>query len=56
MSRRPNAKPNENEKDAVVSQWQIEGVIKGIAEADRRAFASDEDVKRTVKYWTRTCR
>lgn len=36
-----------------LNDWQIEEIKKGLAEADRREFASDKDVERTLKKWTR---
>ena len=36
-----------------LNDWQIEEIKKGIAEADRGDFASDKDVERTFKKWTR---
>lgn len=33
--------------------WQITEIKKGAAEADRGDFASDADVERTVRKWTR---
>jgi len=36
-----------------LNQWQIEEVKKAVAEADRGEFASDKDVERTLKKWTR---
>ena len=35
-----------------LNDWQISEIKKGIAEADRGEFASDEDVERTVHKWT----
>ena len=35
-----------------LNDWQISEIKKGIAEADRGEFASDEDVERTVRKWT----
>ena len=36
-----------------LNEWQIEEVKKGIAEAERGDFATDDDVRRVVKKWTR---
>jgi len=36
-----------------LERWQIEEIKKGIAEADRGEFASDEEVQRVLKRWTR---
>jgi RHH-type transcriptional regulator, rel operon repressor / antitoxin RelB len=33
--------------------WQIEEINKAVAEADRGDFATNQDVKRTLKKWTR---
>jgi predicted transcriptional regulator len=35
-----------------VERWQIEEIKKGIAEADRGEFASDEEVEQVLKRWT----
>jgi predicted transcriptional regulator len=35
-----------------VERWQIEEIKKGIAEADRGEFASDEEVEQALKRWT----
>ena len=35
-----------------LNDWQISEIKKGMAEADRGEFASDEDVERTVRKWT----
>jgi predicted transcriptional regulator len=50
------SEPKVIQKYAVLSQWQIEEVRKGIAEADCGDFARDEDVKRTINKWTRPLR
>jgi len=39
-----------------LNEWQIEEIKKGIAEADRGEFASDEDVAKVVKKWARRAR
>ena len=36
-----------------LERWQIEEIKKGIAEADRGEFASEEEVQRVLKRWTR---
>ncbi len=36
-----------------LNDWQIEEIKKGLAEADRGEFASEKDVERTLKKWTR---
>jgi RHH-type transcriptional regulator, rel operon repressor / antitoxin RelB len=36
-----------------VNEWQIEEINKGLAEADRGEFASDDQVRRTMNKWTR---
>jgi len=36
-----------------VERWQIEEIKKGIAEADRGEFASDEEMQQTLKRLTR---
>ena len=35
-----------------LERWQIEEIKKGIAEADRGEFASDEEVEQSLKRWT----
>ena len=35
-----------------VNEWQIEEIRKGLAEADRGEFASDEQVRRATRKWT----
>jgi RHH-type transcriptional regulator, rel operon repressor / antitoxin RelB len=39
-----------------LNEWQIEEIKKGIAEAERGDFATDDDVNRVVKKWTRRAR
>jgi len=34
------------------NEWQIEEIRKGMAEADRGEFASDEQVRHTMNKWT----
>jgi RHH-type rel operon transcriptional repressor/antitoxin RelB len=36
-----------------LNDWQVEEIKKGVAEAGRGEFASDKDVERTLKKWTR---
>ena len=35
-----------------LNEWQIEEIKKGIEEADRGEFASDEQVRRVMSKWT----
>jgi predicted transcriptional regulator len=35
-----------------LNQWQIAETHKALAEADRGDFASDEEVKKTLKKWS----
>jgi predicted transcriptional regulator len=35
-----------------LEQWQIKEIKKGIAEADRGEFASDDEVEQVLKRWT----
>lgn len=35
-----------------LNDWQIEEIKKGVAEAERRDFATDKDLERTLKKWT----
>jgi len=37
-----------------LEQWQIEEIEKGIDEADRGEFASDEEVEEVLKRWMRS--
>ncbi|MGA2235524.1 MAG: hypothetical protein ABSG23_08625 [Terriglobales bacterium] len=37
-----------------LGQWQIEEIEKGIDEADRGEFASDEEVEEVLKRWMRS--
>ncbi|HYM78958.1 MAG TPA: ribbon-helix-helix protein, CopG family [Candidatus Dormibacteraeota bacterium] len=39
-----------------LNNWQIEETKKALEEADRGDFASDAEVQRTVKKWTRRAR
>ena len=39
-----------------LNEWQIEEIKKGLAEADRGEFATDEEVDAVVKRWTRRAR
>jgi predicted transcriptional regulator len=39
-----------------VNEWQINEIKKGIAEADAGDFASEEEVQRVLKKWTRRAR
>jgi RHH-type rel operon transcriptional repressor/antitoxin RelB len=39
-----------------LNNWQIEETKKALVEADRGDFASEADVQRTVKKWTRRAR
>jgi predicted transcriptional regulator len=41
--------PSEKDNHEDVEQWQIEEIKKGLEEADRGEFASDEEVQRTLK-------
>jgi RHH-type transcriptional regulator, rel operon repressor / antitoxin RelB len=36
-----------------LNQWQIEETTKAMSEADRGDFASEQEVQRTFKKWTR---
>jgi len=36
-----------------LERWQIEEIKKGLAEADRGEFASDEEVEQVLKHWLR---
>jgi RHH-type rel operon transcriptional repressor/antitoxin RelB len=39
-----------------VNEWQINEIKKGLAEADAGDFATDEEVQRVMKKWTRRAR
>lgn len=48
------AKATQN--DIALNEWQSEEITKGLAEAERRDFASDEEVEQTLKKWIhKTC-
>jgi predicted transcriptional regulator len=36
-----------------LNDWQIEETKKAVVEADQGVFASDKDVERTLRKWTR---
>ena len=36
-----------------LNEWQIEEIKKGLAEADRREFATEKDVKQVLNKWKR---
>jgi predicted transcriptional regulator len=39
-----------------LNNWQIEEIYKALAEADRGEFATDAEVKRVAKKWSRRAR
>ena len=39
-----------------VNEWQIEGIKQAIKEADAGDFASDREIKATLKKWTKLAR
>ena len=39
-----------------INEWQIEEIGKALEEADRGEFASDKEVQKTMKKWTRRAR
>ena len=39
-----------------LNQWQIEETHRALEEADRGEFASEEQVRRTLRKWTRRAR
>jgi predicted transcriptional regulator len=49
-----DAKATQN--DNALNEWQIAEITKGVAEAERRDFASDEEVERTLKKWIHQAR
>lgn len=38
-----------------LNEWQIQEIRKGIEEADRGEFASEEDIARVLNKWTGKC-
>jgi len=48
----PLSRKATREIDAL-AQWQIEEIKKGLEEADRGEFASDEEVEEVLRRWTR---
>jgi predicted transcriptional regulator len=40
-------------KHASLNDWQTDEIKKAIKEAERILFATDRDVERTIKKWTR---
>jgi len=36
-----------------LNEWQIEEIKKGLAEADRREFATEKDVRQVLNKWKR---
>jgi len=38
---------------SALGQWQIEEIKKGLDEADRGEFASDQEVEKVLNRWTR---
>ncbi len=48
----PQLKKKSSESEEL-ERWQIEQIEKGIVEADRGEFASDEEVEEVLKRWTR---
>ena len=39
-----------------LNSWQVEEIRKGIAEADRGEFATDAEMKKLAKKWSRLAR
>jgi predicted transcriptional regulator len=39
-----------------LNNWQIEETVKALAEADRGDFATDSQMRQTLKKWTRRAR
>jgi predicted transcriptional regulator len=39
-----------------LNEWQIAEIQKSLGEAERRDFASDQDVRKVVSKWTRRAR
>ena len=39
-----------------LNDWQIEEIKKGLKEADRGEFASEQEVQRVIKKWTKRAR
>ena len=49
-----DAKATQN--DIALNEWQIAEITKGLAEAERGNFASDEEVEQTLRKWVRQTR
>jgi predicted transcriptional regulator len=49
----PRSRKETRELDAL-APWQIAEIKKGLDEADRGEFASDEEVEQVLKRWTRS--
>jgi predicted transcriptional regulator len=48
-----SVKKGDSPDQAEVDRWQIEEIKKGLEEADRGEFASDEEVQQTLKRFMR---
>jgi len=39
--------------ESELTEWQVEEIRKGLAEADRGEFASESEVQQTIRKWKR---
>jgi len=51
---RRDARPTQN--DIALNEWQIVEITKGVTEAERGDFATDEEVEQTLKKWIHQAR
>ncbi len=51
--REPFAKVEVTQNDSALNNWQLEEITKGLAEAERKEFASDNEVEQILKKWIR---
>jgi predicted transcriptional regulator len=47
--REPFAKVEVTQNDCALNTWQLEEITKGLAEAERKEFASENDVQQILK-------
>jgi predicted transcriptional regulator len=51
-----SSKDAESPDQSEVDRWQTEEIEKGIGEADRGEFATEEEVEQVLRRWTGTSR